>query len=110
MDMQRCIDDCLACLRVCMETVPHCLKKGGPHADAAHIRLLLDRAEICKTSAAFMMRGSDLHTRTCGVCAEICQLCADDCERLADDPEMRRCAELCRRCAKSCRQIIMAVA
>jgi hypothetical protein len=110
MDMQRCIDDCLACFRACTELVPHCLKKGGPHADAGHIRLLLDCAEICETSAGFMMRGSELHTRTCSVCAEICRRCADDCERLADDARMRRCVELCRRCAESCREMSMAVA
>jgi hypothetical protein len=110
MDMQRCIDDCLACFRLCMETVPHCLKQGGLHAEAGHIRLLLDCAEICETSAAFMMRRSDLHTRTCDVCAEICRRCADACSRFPGDAQMSRCAEMCRRCAESCRQMSMAPA
>ena len=104
-EIQRCIALCQECHEVCLRTVPHCLEKGGQHAEAAHIRLLLDCAEICETSANFMVRHSDLHTETCRACSEICQRCAEDCERLADDDMMRRCAEICRRCAESCRQM-----
>jgi hypothetical protein len=85
--------------------VAHCLEKGGRHAEPQHIRLLLDCAEICQTSANFMVRGSDLHAATCRACAEVCERCADDCERMADDEMMRRCAEICRRCAASCAQM-----
>ncbi len=89
-----------------METVTHCLQMGGKHAEAAHIRLLLDCAEICATSANFMLRGSELHARTCAVCAEICERCAEDCERIGPDDEMmQRCAEMCHRCADSCRRM-----
>jgi hypothetical protein len=66
---------------------------------------LLDCASICHTSADFMLRGSDLHRPTCGVCAEVCQRCAESCERMAEDELDRRCAEVCRRCAESCRQM-----
>ncbi|HEX6980284.1 MAG TPA: four-helix bundle copper-binding protein [Alphaproteobacteria bacterium] len=108
MDIQRCIEDCLDCFRICTETIAHCLQKGGRHAEANHIRLLQDCADICETAATFMMRRSDLHVRTCAVCAETCLRCAEDCDRLADDEQMRRCAEVCRRCAESCRQMSMA--
>lgn len=104
-EMQHCIDECLACHRVCLETVTHCLQMGGRHAEAAHIRLLLDCAEICQTSANFMLRGSDLHGRTCGVCAEVCTRCAEDCERFGDDAQMLACAETCRRCAALCHEM-----
>lgn len=104
-EMRRCIDECLSCFRTCLETVTHCLEQGGRHAEAAHIRLLLDCADICQTSGAFMLRSSDLHTRTCAVCAEICERCARDCEAFGDDPVMRACAEACRRCAESCRKM-----
>lgn len=103
--MAACIDNCVECHRVCLEVVQHCLRKGGKHAEADHIRLLLDCAEICQTSANFMIRGSDLHTHMCGVCAEICARCAEECERMGDDDEMRRCGEVCRRCAESCRRM-----
>jgi hypothetical protein len=109
-DMQQCIQECLDCHRVCVETISHCLHMGGPHASAAHIRLLLDCAEICQTSANFMLRGSDMHGRTCGVCAEVCDRCAEDCDRLGDDDRMKACAESCRRCAGSCRRMAGAMA
>lgn len=101
--MQECIDNCTTCHRVCVETASYCLEQGGRHAEASHVRLLLDCAEICQTSANFMLRGSELHAYTCGACAEICARCADACERMGDDEQMRRCAEVCRRCADSCR-------
>jgi hypothetical protein len=110
MDVQRCITDCLECYRTCRETVAYCLTKGGRHADASHIALLNDCADICETSAEFMMRRSDLHARACQLCAEACTRCAQDCEGFGDDAQMRRCAEVCRRCAESCRQMSMATA
>jgi hypothetical protein len=103
--MQECIDNCTRCHAICVETITHCLQKSAKHAQAGHVRLLLDCAQICATSADFMLRGSDLHPRTCGVCAEVCARCAEDCERMADDDMMRRCAEACRRCAESCRSM-----
>ena len=62
-------------------------------------------AEICQTSANFMLRGPELHSRTCGVCAEICERCASDGERFGDDAHMPACAEACRRCADSCKHM-----
>jgi hypothetical protein len=104
--MRRCIEHCTNCHNICLETVQHCLQLGGKHAETSHIRLLLDCAEICGTSAGFMLRGSDFHARTCGVCAEICERCAEDCERIGPDDEMmQRCAKLCRQCAESCRRM-----
>jgi len=103
--MQECIQACQTCSQVCQETVTHCLQKGGKHAEPQHIRLLLDCAEICQTSANFMIRGSEFHSRTCGVCAEVCEACAVDCESFKDDAEMQRCAEECRRCAQLCREM-----
>jgi len=103
--MQECIQECKIGSQVCLVNVTHCLEKGGRHAEPQHIRLLLDCAEICQTSANFMIRGSELHARTCGVCTEVCEACARSCESFKDDAEMQRCAEACRRCAQSCREM-----
>ncbi len=54
-EVRQCIDNCVDCHNICTETANHCLTLGGAHADAAHIRLLLDCAEICQTSADFML-------------------------------------------------------
>ena len=102
-EMQQCIEECLRCHGMCLQTVAHCLELGGRHAEPSHIDLLLDCAETCQTSANFMLRGSDRHHLTCALCSEICRACGDDCERMAGDDEiMKRCAEECRRCAESC--------
>lgn len=104
-EMQRCIDACLECQQVCLETVMHCLDKGGKHAAPDHVRTLMDCAEICQTSANFMSRGSQHHAETCGVCATVCDACAGSCDAMADDEEMKRCAEVCRSCAEECRKM-----
>jgi hypothetical protein len=104
-EMRECVDACSECHRICLETVQHCLERGGRHAEAAHIRTLLDCAQVCATSADLMLRGSDLHAAICTACAEVCERCAEDCERFSDDPLVRACADACRRCAESCRQM-----
>lgn len=103
--MRACIDECHNCNDSCAETVTHCLEMGGEHAEPNHIRLLLDCAEICQTSANFMLRMSDFHGQVCGVCADVCERCAEDCERFGDDEVMQQCAEACRSCAQSCREM-----
>jgi hypothetical protein len=107
-EMQQCINECLTCHSICLQTVTYCLEMGGKHAEARHIQLLLACAEICQTSANFMLLGSELHTRTCGVCAEVCAQCATSCEQLGNDAQMQACAEACRRCAESCRRMASA--
>jgi hypothetical protein len=102
-EMRECIDNCTTCHQVCLRTIQHCLSMGGRHAEQAHIRVMADCAQICAVSADFMVRGSDLHGRVCGICAEACRRCADDCARLANgDRMMNECADACRRCAESC--------
>jgi hypothetical protein len=98
------VRNCQECHTICIETIQYCLKQGGKHVDASHIRLLTDCAQICQTSADFMIRGSDLQGETCEACGNICGQCADECERFAKDVQMRRCSEACRRCAEACRQ------
>jgi hypothetical protein len=103
--MRACIQECTSCHQVCLETVTHCLQMGGEHAKPEHIRLLMDCAEICQTSANFMLRGSEMHGVTCSACAEVCTRCAQDCERFGDDAMMKACAERCRSCAQSCQEM-----
>ena len=103
-DMEMCIEICQECHATCLETVMHCLAMGGEHATPGHIGLMLDCADICRTSADFMLRGSARHRLTCAACAEICEACAVECDRFADE-FMKACAMACRRCAASCREM-----
>jgi hypothetical protein len=101
-EMQMCIENCLRCHQVCEQMIQHCLRKGGRHAEASHIRLMQDCAAICALSADFMLRGSDLHSQTCGVCATICQACAESCRLMNDDEMMQMCVDACEACYDSC--------
>jgi hypothetical protein len=102
-EIESCVDECLRCYKVCLGTaMHHCLETGGEHVAPAHFRLMMACAEICRTSAHFMLIGSPHHKHTCRECAEICSECADDCRRLDD---MEECVEACRRCADSCRKM-----
>ena len=105
-DTRQCIQECTTCHQACLQTIQHCLGMGGKHAEQAHIRLLADCAQICAVSADFMLRGSPLHGRTCGVCADVCRQCAEDCNRIGGgDQQMKQCADACRRCAESCQRM-----
>jgi hypothetical protein len=104
--MEQCIENCTNCHRVCLETAArHFNGEAAPKLEEKHVRLLLDCAEICRTSADFMIRGSEVHAHTCQACATICESCADACDQMGTDPYMAACAEICRRCAESCREM-----
>ena len=103
--LQECIEECLQCHAVCTMTVQHCLVKGGEHAEVDIVGVLLDCAEICQTSANFMLRGSPYHALTCTTCATICQVCAEACASVDDDEQLAHCAEVCTSCAESCAQM-----
>lgn len=110
-EMRECISNCLDCHAICLETAAHCLTLGREHASAHHQTLMQDCAEICQTSANFMLRTSERHADTCGVCAKICRACAEACQRMGgSDDLMRRCADVCQRCAASCESMAHAIA
>ena len=100
--MQENIVECDSCHDLCVETIGYCLSMGGRHADPAHVKLMMDCAEICQTTADFMLRDSSLYRAVCAVCADVCEACAGSCAAL-DGAEMAACTEACRRCAAACR-------
>lgn len=102
-EMLACIEACQRCHSSCLSMAAnHCLEVGGEHVEPKHFRLMLACAEICQTSANFMLMGSEYHKRVCAVCAEICEACARSCEEIGD---MQDCVDACRRCAESCRRM-----
>ena len=105
-EMRRCIQQCLSCYAMCLETVQHCLMMGGKHAEQQHIALMLTCARTCETSASAMLLGTHHHNETCRACAALCRACAEECRRMAQgDETMQRCAEECERCAASCERM-----
>ncbi len=99
-EMERCIDSCLSCYRMCVKTaMTHCLEAGGEHVEPQHFRLMMGCSEICRTAAHAMLVGVDNHKFVCGACAVICDDCANSCEGMDG---MAECARTCRECAEIC--------
>jgi hypothetical protein len=99
--------DALDALAHCHQTchsmaMVHCLELGGEHARPQHLRLMLDCADVCATTADFIGRKSQFHTRISELCVEICETCAEACEKLG---QMDDCLTACRTCADRCREI-----
>ncbi|MCE7914192.1 MAG: four-helix bundle copper-binding protein [Nitrosomonas sp. PRO4] len=100
--MQACIAACSNCHQVCLQmAMNHCLETGGKHVEPSHFRLMMSCAELCQTSANFLLSGFHQNT-LCGICADICEACAMDCERIGG---MEECVQACKKCAETCRQM-----
>lgn len=101
--IEQCIEACLNCHTTCLKTAMQpCLELGGKHTKAEHFRLMLDCAQICQTTADFLLRGSALSELLCGACAVVCEACAHSCEVTGD---MNKCMQVARRCAEACRRL-----
>lgn len=103
--MDQSIKTAFDCYKICLETKKYCLQKGGEHANPEHIQALADCIEACKMAAHFMIAGSPLHGKVCGVCAEACKACAESCEAMGDDEQIKKCAEICRKCEEECQKM-----
>lgn len=107
-EMDACIEACLQCHVVCTMTAQYCLAQGGERATLDQVGVLLDCAQLCQTSADFMVRGSPYHPLTCGACAEVCRACAEACRAAEGEEAMAHCAEVCEACAESCERMASA--
>jgi len=96
--------------RECIATLNYCLDQGGKHTSIQLIRLLLDTAAMCQTTAESSRNETSLFRFSSSACAEICSLCALSCARFKDDAQMQTCADLCRRCAEACQNMRVAAA
>jgi hypothetical protein len=105
-EMQQCIQDCLDCNTVCLETAMDHQEAGGPQANPDYVLLLQDCAEICMTAAHFMQHDSPLYGFVCQTCALVCNHTAGICDQAGDTD----CANACRTCAWSCDQLAKLIA
>lgn len=102
-EMTRCVERCLSCYKVCLSTaMNHCLEAGGKHVAPPHFRLMMACAEICRTSAHFMLINTPHHRHVCRECAQICEECSRDCAKTGD---MDECVAACEACAEACRKM-----
>ncbi len=102
--MQRCIDACMKCAQACNECFKACLNEADVGARARCISTLVDCAELCQMSAAYMTRDSQFAQAICGMCADVCERCAQECAMFKDS-HCQECAQICRDCAAECRKM-----
>jgi hypothetical protein len=104
--LQACIDLCQQCHNICLGTAMNrCLEAGGKNVELGHFRLLVDCADICQTTADFMLRQSDYQDQLCLDCATQCDYCAHSCRQIGG---MNDVADICRACAECCHQMALA--
>jgi len=96
-----CINACYACAAACDNCSTACLQEEDVKMMARCIALDMDCAQICRTAAAFMARGSDFAVELCRQCAAVCTACGEECGKHQMD-HCQACAEACRRCAEAC--------
>ena len=81
----------------CAVECEHCAQASmGSQEMLKCARICLDCAEICRTSATYMIRGSYFISQLARTCADICDICALECSQHK--------VEHCQKCAKVCRQ------
>lgn len=102
-DLDQCIENCLDCYRHCELALANSYKQELV-SESDHLILLSSCAEICRTSAKFMLLGSPFHAETCSVCSNVCLACAESCEDM-DDDSLKACIQACRKCAESCAEM-----
>jgi len=104
------IDACLACSTACHHCAASCLQEKDVTHLATCIRLDMECAAICETTARVMSINGHLSEQLCSLCAEICNRCAGECEKHAKMgmEHCRECAEACYHCAEVCSRMVHA--
>ena len=103
-----CADTCTACADACLAE--------DKVADLRRcIRLNLDCADVCRSTAAILLRqtGPEVAVLRAAVeaCEQACRSCGDECGKHAEMHEhCRVCAQACRECADACRQLLSSLA
>jgi len=101
--VERCIEECLQCLRWCAQCRAESLDED-PIMMRDCIRLCNECLELCRTCVALLAGSSGFAHRLCGICSELCAACAAECGK-HEGETMRKCAEACRQCAATCAEV-----
>lgn len=105
--LKACIEACYACATACDHCAASCLQEEDVKMMAACIANDMDCAQVCRTAAAFMARGSEFAQQLCRLCADVCTACAEECGQHPMD-RCQACAQACRECADACRRMAQA--
>jgi hypothetical protein len=112
--LARCIEACFECTETCTSCADACLSEKDMIEELRKcIRLDLDCADICQTTARVLIRQTEydapLTKAQLQACREACATCAEECERHSEMGHCRICAEACRRCQEACDALLSAM-
>ena len=77
---EKCIDECLACVKACEICIDGCLGEGAEME--ACIRACLDCVDLCSVTAKLEARNSAFAPKLRALCVEVCEACAKECENM----------------------------
>ncbi len=101
--VERCIAECLQCLRWCSQCRAESLDLD-PIMMRDCIRLCNECLELCRTCVALLTGSSGFAHQVCSICSELCTACAAECGK-HEGETMRKCAQACRQCAATCAEV-----
>lgn len=104
LEFESCIKACNECADACDMCATACLGEDDVKMMARCIALDIDCAQLCRTAAGVMARGSEAAQIVCQACASVCDMCAGECARHPMQ-HCQDCAAACRRCADECRKM-----
>lgn len=105
------IDTLIMCSEACTACADACLSEDMVGSLTTCIRLNLDCADICATTARVLSRQTGFDATIARMqleaCAAVCMACAAECAMHAGMHEhCRVCAEACSRCERACRELL----
>lgn len=92
------------CASECNHCATACLDEQDVKMLSKCIKLDIDCAEICSTTASLLARDSEHGHHLLKECVEVCNKCAEECEKHAamGMEHCKTCAEACRACSDAC--------
>lgn len=102
--IERCIEECLQCLRWCSQCRSESLDQD-PIMMKDCIRLCNECLELCRTCVALLTGGSEFAQQVCSLCSQLCTACAAECGKY-QGATMTECAQACRQCAATCAEVV----
>ncbi|HYE10768.1 MAG TPA: four-helix bundle copper-binding protein, partial [Patescibacteria group bacterium] len=84
LSLQNCIDTCIKCAQACNKCFKACLEKDHINEMKEALSLLVDCAEMCYVTAAYMSKDNIFSEELSSSCAELCEKCASICEVYED--------------------------
>jgi hypothetical protein len=109
------IDALTDCAQACTSDADDDLSEPNVGELVKCVRLCLDCADICATTAGVTSRQTDYDANVTRLllqaCVASCKSCGDECQRHAMmHAHCQVCEQACRRCEQACRQLLDAMA